>query len=276
MSIRFSIVDAFTDEPFHGNPAAVCLLPEPAPTSWMQAVAAEFNLPMTAFVTPRPAGGRGLRWFTPLVEVELCGHATLATAHVLGGIQRFHTRSGILRCERRDDGVLELDFPALAVEPAQDPSTVARATGIPGSVIGAWAGGTWWLAEVAGPDEVEGARPDEEVLRAFGGVLIVVATPSGRPGVDTVCRVFEPAAGLDEDAVTGSAHCVLAPWLASRTGRTDFVGEQLSPRGGIVRTQLRGDRVLLRGRAVTVAEGTVAVHPRRPRPGSPGSAASRD
>lgn len=267
MTIRFSVVDAFTEQPFRGNPAAVCLLPEPAPAVWMQAVAAEFNLPMTAFVMPRPAGGHDLRWFTPVVEVELCGHATLATAHVLGGIQEFHTRSGTLRCERRQDGSIEMDFPAIPVRPVADPSTVERAAGVPGGVSGVWAGDGWWLAEVSGPDAVRQARPDEALLRAFGGVLIVVAAQGGRPGVDSVCRVFEPAAGLAEDPVTGSAHCVIAPWLAARSGRNEFVGEQLSARGGVVRTQLRHDRVLVSGTAITVAEGTLAIPVNPPRSG---------
>ncbi len=262
MTIPFFIVDAFSERPFRGNPAAVCVLSRQTTAEWMQAVAAEFNLPMTAFVLPHSTGGYELRWFTPVVEVELCGHATLATVHVLGGTREFSTKSGTLRCRLRGDGVVEMWFPAIPIHPISDSSAVERAAGLPsGSAIGVWGGDIWWLVEVPAMKDVRQARPDMELLRAFGGVLIVVAAVGGRGGVDTVCRVFEPASGLEEDAVTGSAHCVIAPWLAARTGQTQFVGEQLSARGGIVATELVGDGVVIRGRAITVAEGILSADP---------------
>jgi predicted PhzF superfamily epimerase YddE/YHI9 len=258
MGPPIAIIDAFTQARFSGNPAAVCRLEAPADEAWMQALAAEMNLPMTAFVVARSDGEYELRWFTPTTEVDICGHATLAAAHVLGGDARFHTRSGALTCRRTVDGEIEMDFPAIGVEPVADPSPLATHLLLDrAQVIGAWSGGEWWLVELSTPGDVRALAPERERLLALGGVVVVFATPGDRDGIDSVCRVFEPGSGIDEDPVTGSAHCVIGPVLASRTGKICFIGEQASPRGGIVAMQVSRNRVVLRGRAVTVLEGTL-------------------
>jgi PhzF family phenazine biosynthesis protein len=263
MPLPITIVDAFTDQPFAGNPAGIVLLEEPASEAWMQAVAAEVNLAETAFLVPRPDGDHDLRWFTPTVEVDLCGHATLASAHVLGGSRRFHTRSGVLTCEVAADGTTTLDLPAAAIEPASTDGWAAALSLAPDRVLAASTGGGWSLVEVAGPGDVESIEVVRDALLALGGHAIVVADATGAGTVpfDSVCRTFAPAAGIEEDPVTGSAHCVIAPWLAARTGRTSFVGRQASPRGGVVGMELRGDRVVLSGRAVTVSTGTLLIDP---------------
>jgi predicted PhzF superfamily epimerase YddE/YHI9 len=259
---RLSLVDAFTDVAFHGNPAAVVQLDAGADEGWMQSVAAEMNQPMTAFAVPRGDGDYDLRWFTPTVEVSICGHATLATTHVLGGEVAFHTKSGVLRCRNLDDGSIEMDFPSIPVADATDPAPLATALRVDaGRVVGAWTEGEWWLVELTTPPDVRGLTPDFGALLAIGGVVIAFATPGDRDGVDSVCRVFEPESGIDEDPATGAAHCVLAPVLAKRTGRTSFVGEQASRRGGTVDYELAGDRVVLRGRAVTVFKGSFQCGP---------------
>jgi predicted PhzF superfamily epimerase YddE/YHI9 len=263
MRPSLATVDAFTDTAFHGNPAAVCRLAAAADEPWMQALAAEVNLPMTAFVVARADGDHDLRWFTPTTEVEICGHAALAAAHVLGGEARFHTRSGLLSAPRSSGGGLELDFPAIPVEPVAAPGALLDALGLaPGANVGAWAGGEWWLVEVPAGRLVRELVPDRARLLTLGDVVVVVfAAPGDRPGVDSVCRVFEPASGIDEDSVTGSAHCALAPVLAERTGRVRFTGEQASARGGVVGTEVLDERVLLRGQAVTVFEGALSSSP---------------
>lgn len=233
----------------------------------MRAVAAEVNLAETAFAVPRPDGDHDLRWFTPTVEVDLCGHATLATAHVLGGARRFHTRSGVLGCAPADDGAITLDLPATAVAPTGGPEAIAAwaaALGLgPGRVVGVAAGGGWALVELATAADVEACRPEREAIVALGGHAVVVADATADDGVpfDSVCRTFVPAAGIDEDPVTGSAHCVIAPWLAARTGRSAFVGRQASARGGVVAMEVAGDRVRLGGRAVTVWRGELLAGP---------------
>ena len=264
MAQPITVVDSFTDRPFAGNPAGVCVLAGPTTDEWMQAVAAELNLSETAFLVPRDDGSHDLRWFTPTVEVDLCGHATLASAHVLGGAGRFHTRSGLLVCSPgTEPGTIEMDFPANPVVPVPDPPDWAPAIGVaPEAVVGVYAtANKWVLVEVTSPDDVRKARPDSAAILALGGVVTVVATPGDTAGVDSVCRVFGPGVGIDEDPVTGSVHCVLAPWLAERTGRTSFLGEQASPRGGTVGMRVDGDRVALTGRAVTVWECALVADP---------------
>jgi predicted PhzF superfamily epimerase YddE/YHI9 len=261
MGQAISVVDAFTDAAFRGNPAAVCLLPRPTTEAWMQSVAAEMNLSETAFAVPRSDGGHDLRWFTPTTEVDLCGHATLATAHVLGGEARFHTRSGPLTCRPGNDGTVEMDFPATPVEPVTDSPDWSAPLGVGAErVAGVWAGSGWLMVELAAAADVREVRPDLAAIVALCDVVAVVA-PGDRPGVDSVCRVFGPGVGIDEDPVTGSAHCMIAPWLAARTGGSRFTGEQVSARGGTVGMRLAGDRVVLAGRAVTVLEGTLLSDP---------------
>jgi PhzF family phenazine biosynthesis protein len=263
MPLPITIVDAFTDRPFAGNPAGIVVLDRAAPEAWMQAVAAEVNLAETAFLVPRPDGDHDLRWFTPTVEVDLCGHATLASAHVLGGSNRFHTRSGVLICDVAAEGSITLDLPAATIEPASTDGWAAALSLASDRVVAASTGGGWSLVEVATATDVEATVVVRDALMALGGHAIVVAHTTDDEAVpfDSVCRTFAPAAGIDEDPVTGSAHCVIAPWLAARTGRTSFVGRQASPRGGTVAMEVRGDRTVLSGRAVTVSTGTLLVEP---------------
>ncbi|HEX8804893.1 MAG TPA: PhzF family phenazine biosynthesis protein [Acidimicrobiales bacterium] len=259
MSQRITVVDAFTDAPFGGNPAAVCVLAEPAPEPWMRSVAAEMNLSETAFAVPRPDGDHDLRWFTPTTEVDLCGHATLATAHVLGGEARFHTRSGVLARRPHGDGTIAMDLPAVHVEPVADPPDWAPALGLaPDRVAGVWgADDGWVMVEAVAAADVRAAVPDRAAILALADTVLLAAAPGDRPGVDSVCRMFGPGVGIDEDPVTGSAHCLLGPWLAARTGRSTFTGEQASARGGVIGMRVAGDRVAVSGHAVTVLEGTL-------------------
>jgi PhzF family phenazine biosynthesis protein len=259
-------VDAFTAEPFRGNPAAVCVLEEPRDAEWMQNVAAEMNLSETAFLVPRN-GEWDLRWFTPAVEVALCGHATLASAHVLwesgratGNRIRFATKSGCLPAERRKEGIV-LDFPAYPPAPVdRAPDPVRRMLGVePRSVSRIppkGLGEETYLVELAGAAEVRGLRPDLDAIRAPGSPGVIV-TARGDEDYDFVSRYFVPWAGIDEDPVTGSAHCVLAPFWGKALGKTRMTGYQSSARGGVVGVELAGDRVLLTGRAVTTVRGTL-------------------
>ena len=259
MSLPICVVDAFAAEKFQGNPAAVCLLPAPADPVWMQKVAAEMNLPETAFITPR-ADGWGLRWFTPTVEVELCGHATLASAHALWGSgrlaeglpARFHTmESGELVCTRRD-GWIEMDFPSCPAAPTDIPAGLAEALG----AVPVHVGRSRYdhLCELSDEAAVRGLRPDLAGLARLPARGIIV-TARGGGEHDFVSRFFAPSVGVPEDPVTGSAHCTLAPWWAAKLGRTEMRGWQASARGGEVRVRVAGDRVFLGGRAVTVWDG---------------------
>ncbi|HZJ25604.1 MAG TPA: PhzF family phenazine biosynthesis protein [Acidimicrobiia bacterium] len=255
-------VDAFTDLAFSGNPAAVCLLDAPSGDSrWMQAVAAEMNLSETAFVAPRPDGDLDLRWFTPTVEVDLCGHATLASAHVMwesgrlahDSPARFHTRSGLLVAHRAAR-VIELDLPARPVTPTTTAAGIEH-LGAP-AILATFDNGHQLVVEVPDAEAVRGVTPDFTPLAAAADRLWVVTAPAP-PGsaADFVSRSFGPRYGIDEDPVTGSAHCALGPLWAQRLGRDDVVGHQISPRGGTVAVRVRGDRVTLGGQAVTVSRG---------------------
>ena len=257
-------VDAFAPGPFTGNPAAVCLIgPDEAPAdAWMQAVAAEMNLAETAFVRPRPDGDFDLRWFTPLAEVRLCGHATLASAHVLwetGTLParetaRFHTLSGVLEAEREGDGAtITLDFPATPTRPVDAPSGLLDALGLPDLPVES--DGDDYLVEVEREAVLRALSPDMGKLKAVEARGVIVTTRSERSGVDVVSRFFAPRVGVPEDPVTGSAHCRLAPYWAARLGTNVLEAEQASVRGGRLRVELRGDRVRLSGSAVTVLEG---------------------
>ncbi len=255
MALELTTVDAFTDTPFAGNPAAIAILDAFPPERLMQAVALEMNLSETAFVVPREDGDHDLRWFTPTVEVDLCGHATLAAAHLLGGRARFHTRSGLLQCAPAgDDGWIEMDFPA--DRPVQVEAPVGL--GLTGLV---WFGTGRWdaLAELDEPSGVRNLVPDLTSIAATGKRLVIVTAPGDRPGIDFVSRVFAPNAGIPEDPVTGSAHCTLAAHWGQRLGRDVLVGEQASTRGGTVRMRLGGERVILAGQAVTMAHVTLTV-----------------
>lgn len=260
MSLDLYQVDAFTDRPFGGNPAAVCLLVEPREAEWMQLVAREMNLSETAFLHPESSGGWRLRWFTPAVEVELCGHATLASAHVLwesGRLgpeepARFHTLSGVLTAERREGGI-ELDFPARPAAEAELPPGLAEALGIEPRFVGR--SRYDYLLEAPSEEAVRAAVPNHALLRTLPvrGVILTAAAASGP--YDFVSRFFAPGAGVDEDPVTGSAHCTLGPFWAGRLGRSSFLAWQASARGGAVQVRVEGERVMLGGRAVTVLRG---------------------
>jgi PhzF family phenazine biosynthesis protein len=255
-------VDAFTGEAFRGNPAAVVVLDEPAGDAWLQAVAREMNLSETAFLRAAGTATYDLRWFTPTVEVDLCGHATLASAHVLwtegyvdrGTAIRFTTRGGTLAATRRGDDV-ELDFPANTATERPAPGGFFAALGLDSGRFAATADG-WYLVELPDAASVRGLDPDFRALAAFPA-CIVTAPGDGTPSdAAIVSRVFGPSVGIDEDPVTGSAHCVLATWWAERLGPA-FRAEQASPRGGALEVRLSGDRVQLTGRAVTVLRGTL-------------------
>jgi PhzF family phenazine biosynthesis protein len=269
MPVHLYQVDAFTDRPFAGNPAAVCLLDAPADPAWMQAVAAENNLAETAFVTHAADGTRGLRWFTPTVEVDLCGHATLATAHVLfhevgvaDPVLRFATRSGELTAARSPAGI-ELDFPVDEPRPVEQDTDAAVRAAIAGSgpdrAAEVWRGVSDLLVVVDSEDAVRACQPDLVAVARLGvrGVVVTAAGP-GVGGPDIVSRFFGPATGVDEDAVTGSAHCLLAPYWSPRLGRNPLRAHQASARGGDLLVERRGDRVALTGTAVTVLVAELA------------------
>ncbi|NKB67112.1 MAG: PhzF family phenazine biosynthesis isomerase [Candidatus Latescibacteria bacterium] len=262
MKIHISAVDAFTDAPFAGNPAAVCLLPQERDSAWMQAVAQEMNLSETAFLQVRDQGF-DLRWFTPAVEVDLCGHATLASAHILWETGRvdvaeaisFHTRSGILSASRQGDWI-ELDFPSQKPEAVALPDGLAQALGATPLSVGY--NGSDYLVELADEAQVRGLQPDFARLQDLTERGLIATSRSSGGQWDFVSRFFAPAAGIDEDPVTGSAHCCLGPFWGPRLGKEDMMAYQASPRGGTVRVRLAGDRVLLGGQAITIWRGELA------------------
>jgi PhzF family phenazine biosynthesis protein len=253
-------VDAFANGPFTGNQAAVCVLRGGADASWMQRVAAEFNLAETAFVTRRPDADFDLRWFTPAVEVDLCGHATLASAHVLwesgalggGEMARFHTRSGLLTATRDGDWI-DLDFPSTPPAPADAPAGLLEAMGLSALQVGR--SPFDYLLEVADEAAVQSASPDFLRLKQISTRGVIVTARSADPQFDFVSRFFAPGAGIDEDPATGSAHCCLAPFWAAKLGKSTFVARQLSSRGAIIKVAVSGDRVKLSGQAVTMMRG---------------------
>ena len=257
-------VDAFTDRAFAGNPAAVCVLGEPVEADWMQAVAREMNLSETAFLHPEADGFR-LRWFTPTVEVSLCGHATLASAHVLwetgrlapSDTARFHTLSGLLTAARQPDGWIEMDFPAKRAEPTEVPADLLAALGVERPrFVGR--NELDYLVEVEDAAPVRALAPDHARLRTLPVRGVIVTSRADGDRYDFVSRFFAPGSGIDEDPVTGSAHCCLGPYWQAQMGKDTFVAYQASPRGGVVRVSVRGERVALGGQAVTVLRGELA------------------
>jgi predicted PhzF superfamily epimerase YddE/YHI9 len=256
---RFTQVDAFTNQPFAGNPAAVCLLSSPVDPVWMQQVAREMNLAETAFLLRRH-DGYDLRWFTPCTEVDLCGHATLASAHVLweegrldpGESARFYTRSGVLTAHKGPD-LIWLDFPATPSQPTDPPPELERGLGTPARYVGRTVFD--YLVELESERAVREITPDLSTLACLPARGVIVTARSDSDGYDFVSRFFAPAAGVPEDPVTGSAHCGLGPFWAARLGKEELIGYQASERGGHVAVRLRGDRVHLGGQAVTVLRG---------------------
>jgi len=259
MGQRITQVDAFTDQPFRGNPAAVCVLPAAAEDDWMRKVALEMNLSETAFLYPRQ-DGFNLRWLTPSVEVALCGHATLASAHVLweeghlaaGQEARFHTKSGLLTARQQGEWI-EMNFPVVAESPSPPPDGLAEALGVRLGYVGK--NKFDYIVELEAAEIVRKLQPNFTALKTLGVRGVIVTSRSDTPEFDFISRFFAPGSGIDEDPVTGSAHACLGPFWSTRLGKTDFTAYQASPRGGIVRVRMDDGRVILGGKAVTVLRG---------------------
>ncbi len=253
-------VDAFTDKPFSGNPAAICVLSRPADDFWMQQLAAEMNLSETAFIHPYKDGYK-LRWFTPTTEVALCGHATLATAHILwehyslspNELARFYTDSGLLTARRNRENWIELDFPSLPVEKADAPESLLTALKVKPVFVGK--NGMDYLIEVGSEEELLDMKPEFWRLAETPVRGVMVTSRSDNPAFDFVSRFFAPASGVNEDPVTGSAHCALTPYWAPKLSKDRMVAYQASHRGGVIKVRLNEDRVILAGKAVTVLKG---------------------
>lgn len=283
MAVSLLQVDAFTAEPFGGNPAAVCVLPSAQPEGWMQRVAAEMNLSETAFLVPLgddPAQGYHLRWFTPTTEVDLCGHATLASAHVLwseGHLPpqtpaQFQTRSGLLVARLAGDWIT-LEFPSQPVYALPSNPTLLQSLGVtPEAVVFqgsnrpdpvAEPGGNYFV-ELTSGEAVVALQPDFALMATLPAMGVIVTAP-GAGAVDFVSRYFAPAVGIPEDPVTGSAHCALTPYWQAKLGKAPLLAHQVSPRGGVLKVEQRGDRqtpdadlrVYISGQAVTVLRGTL-------------------
>ena len=255
-------VDAFTDHLFGGNPAGVCVLAQPCPDAWMQALAQETNLPATVFLWPHGAD-YAIRWFTPSSELPLCGHGTLAAAHTLwteGHVPTeqtltLHYGGGKLTAERSGEWI-RLDFPAIYNTPVAPPSLLLKGLGVAPHWVGRSSHS--YLVELASESEVRALAPDIFLLAQLDTANVIVTGRAGTEGYDFVSRFFAPSHGIAEDAVTGSAHCCLAPYWAARLGKTDMTGYQASARGGVVQVGVRGERVRLGGQAVTVLRGELS------------------
>ncbi len=264
MGLRIFQVDAFTDKAFAGNPAAVCILTEPRDDAWMQDLAREMNLSETAFLS-RQEDGFNLRWFTPSVEVALCGHATLASAHILWEIglvspeepARFHTLSGLLTAKRKGDWI-ELNFPATPEQPATAPPNLEKALGLTPKYTGK--SKFDYLFEVETEETVRNLKPDFALLKTMNVRGVMVTSRAASSGYDFVSRFFAPGSGIDEDPVTGSAHCCLGPFWSQRLGKDELIAYQASRRGGTIRVRVSGERVYLSGQAITILCGELAEH----------------
>jgi predicted PhzF superfamily epimerase YddE/YHI9 len=256
MGLSIYHVDAFTDSMFSGNPAGVCILPEPREDTWMQKLAQELNLSETAFLQKR-GDGYNLRWFTPLVEVDLCGHATLASAHILWEkgllgvkeVARFHTRSGLLTAQRRDEWI-ELDFPSLPDRKVPTPRGLFRALGVKPKYFGR--SRFDYIAELDSEKTVRKLRPNFTFLSTLPIRGLIVTAKAKTPPYDFVSRFFAPRAGINEDPVTGSSHSVLGPFWKRRLGKTELLAYQASKRGGVLRVRVGDRRVFIGGKAATV------------------------
>jgi PhzF family phenazine biosynthesis protein len=259
MTVPLFWVDAFCDHPFSGNPAAVCLLDAPREDAWMQALAGELGLSETAYVQPE-GDAFGLRWFTPTMEMSLCGHATLAAAHVLWETRclssdvpaRFPTLGGLLECQLHGDWI-EMDFPAEPVQPFDLLPDLLG--GLPEEIV--WTGRSRldFVAELKDEEAVRSMIPDLEAIRKLDARALIVTAAASTKGLDFVVRCFAPQSGIPEDPATGSAQCTLAPYWSKRLGKSELVSYQASARGAILRAQPRGLRVAISGRAVTVFGG---------------------
>jgi predicted PhzF superfamily epimerase YddE/YHI9 len=258
MPFRIVTVDAFTNVAFAGNPAAVCVLQAPQPEEWLRNVAREMNLSETAFLLPHE-DGYNLRWLTPAVEVDLCGHATVASAHVLwqdghlprGRQARFHTRSGLLTADQRGEWI-ELNFPVKIAIPAEPPPELLPALGVKALAVAKNAFD--YLVEVESEEVLRAMSPDHSTLRKVPVRGVIATSRSATAGFDFISRFFAPGSGIDEDPVTGSSHTALGPYWGAKLGKSEMTGYQASARGGVVRVRLEGDRIILGGQAVTVME----------------------
>jgi PhzF family phenazine biosynthesis protein len=263
MAIEIYKADAFTDKPFGGNPAGVCILPGPADAVWMQNVAREMNVSETAFLY-REKGGCSLRWFTPTVEVEICGHATLASAHILwesglvprGDTIEFYTLSGTLTAVMNGD-MIELDFPSEPESAAEAPPVLIESLGVTPLYVGR--NRFDYLVEVGSEKEVRALKPDFPLLGTIPVRGVMVTSASDNPKYDFVARFFGPASGINEDPATGSAYCCLGPYWQKKTGKSEFLAYQASERGGLIGVRVMGERVKLLGNAVTVFKGEMCV-----------------
>lgn len=257
------IVDAFTRQPYRGNPAAVCLLEQPADSNWMQSVATEMNLSDTAFLLPKDEGVWDLRWFTPMVEVALCGHATLASAHILWNelgcedeILRFQSASGLLSANRQADRIL-LDFPADSLSPSSIDPRLVEALGE--KPIAVFRGREDLLVVFKAAQQLKALNPDQAGLAKISCRGVIATAPGDEPGIDFISRFFAPALGIPEDPVTGSAHCTLAPYWGEQLNKTDLQAYQASARGGEIGLRLNGSRVSISGQAITIMAGQLYV-----------------
>lgn len=267
-SIPLFQVDAFTNQPYAGNPAAVCILRQPENVAWMQAVASEMNLSETAFIVPeKDVHSFNLRWFTPITEVDMCGHATLASAHILwetGMLPAeqpvsFYTKSGLLVCRNNGNWPepkwIEMDFPSTPEKPIPIPEGLQLALGISPKYVGM--SQFDYLVEVDSEETVRNLKPNFTLLKTFSVRGVIVTAPSSAPEFDFVSRFFAPAVGINEDPVTGSAHCCLAPFWGHRLEKVTMKAYQASARGGVVKLELLNQRVLISGQALTVLKGTL-------------------
>jgi PhzF family phenazine biosynthesis protein len=257
------IVDTFTHKPFRGNPAAVCMLDHSYGSNWMQAVAAEMNLSETAFLLPIAAGKWKLRWFTPQIEVDLCGHGTLAAAHVLwhecgqsDEILEFQTRSGSLVASRAGNKV-SLDFPADTPQTHPHSEQIIKALGVESLQL--YRGGEDMMAVLEKSEDLHRLEPNMELLSQLDARGVIVTSISDRPEYDFISRFFAPSVGIPEDPVTGSAHCTLGPYWGERLGKSSVIGFQASRRGGVVEITLMDERIKLAGSAITTLKGELYV-----------------
>lgn len=260
MALSIYQVDSFTNKPFSGNPAGVCLLSKPAEDLWMQQVAQEMNVSETAFLYPEKGGYR-LRWFSPTVEIKLCGHATLASAHVLwetgqlpsDETARFHTLSGLLTARKKGEWIV-LDFPSQPEVPAKEAAAdLSRVLGVEPKYVGR--NEMDYLVEVDSEPTLRALRPDFQFLATLPVRGLIVTSRATSPGYDFISRFFAPGSGIAEDPATGSSHCCLGPFWSKRLGKDELMAYQASARGGEIRVRTMGLRVELEGQAVTVLRG---------------------
>lgn len=257
-------VDAFTDQSFKGNPAGVCILEKDAPEEWMQNVAAEMNLSETAFITPDDKAFK-IRFFSPEAEIPLCGHATLSSAHILyetGVVEKnkeiiFLSKAGKLTI-RYEDGWITMNFPSYQVKPVKIPDGIAKIIGITPAELYRTAHG-WSFALLRNENELKDLKPDFKAMKNSGFGDLIVTAPSDDPAFDFCVRCFAPALGINEDPVTGSAHCALVPFWHNKTGKERFVSHQVSKRGGVLKVALKGDRVEISGQAKTIFKAELYV-----------------